>query len=103
MADVGFLFFGEVNAEDAGRLAGQALVWLAVLSGVWKCFSISRRPTTNTKCTPALMFVLLAVFVGGSLGILTTMFERSRSVRKLEPVDLKGVFVGVRTRQNLGV
>jgi hypothetical protein len=27
----------------------------------------------------------------------------ARSVRKLEPVDLKGVFVGVRTRQNLGV
>jgi hypothetical protein len=26
-----------------------------------------------------------------------------RSVRKLEPVDLKGVFEGVRTRQNLGV
>ncbi|MFO1513595.1 MAG: DUF3857 domain-containing protein [Verrucomicrobiota bacterium] len=72
--------FGEVSAEDAGRMTGQAVVWLALLAGAWKCFSISRRPTTNAKCALALMFVLLAMFIAGCLGYLIRISERSPGI-----------------------
>jgi probable addiction module antidote protein len=64
------LWFAEVNPNDAGRIAGQAFVWIALLAGALKCWSISRRPTTNTKCALALMLVLLGFVVAASVGVL---------------------------------
>lgn len=62
----------EVNAatEHGSNLvlifAGLALVW-----GAMKCWSISRRPATNTKCVLSLMIVLLLfVFAGCSQALL---------------------------------
>jgi hypothetical protein len=51
----------EVNtATESGRIAGQIFVWIALLAGALKCWSISRRPSTNTKCALSLMVVLIA-------------------------------------------
>lgn len=59
----------EVNAAtESGRVAGQIFVWVALLAGALKCWSISRRPATNTKCALSLMVVLLSLIVAGSLG-----------------------------------
>jgi tetratricopeptide (TPR) repeat protein len=55
-------------------MVGQALVWIALLVGSWKCWSISRRPATNAKCALALMFMLLGFLGGSSLGILGQLF-----------------------------
>ena len=66
--------FSEVNAAtEAGRIAGQLFVWVALLAGVLKCWSISRRPATNTKCALSLMIVLLAFAVAGCVGAMTKM------------------------------
>ncbi|HWH71893.1 MAG TPA: hypothetical protein VNT26_21200, partial [Candidatus Sulfotelmatobacter sp.] len=60
----GFLL-GELNAYQTGQFLGHVAIWIALLAGAAKCWSISRRPTTNAKCVRALMLVLLA-FVGCS-------------------------------------
>ncbi len=52
-------------ATEAGRITGEVFFIFCALAGAWKCWRISRRPTTNTKCTLALMFVLLAMFFSG--------------------------------------
>jgi hypothetical protein len=62
------LWFAAVTPTDAGRITGQALVWIAFLAGAVKCWSISRRPTTNTKCALALMFMLLAFLAAAAVG-----------------------------------
>ena len=51
-------------------MTGQVIVWVALLVGVWKCWSISRRPTTNTKCALALMLILLGFLVASLAGML---------------------------------
>ena len=62
----------EVNAAtESGRIAGQIFVWVALLAGALKCWSISRRPATNTKCALSLMIVLLAFVVASCVGAMT--------------------------------
>lgn len=74
ISDMPSFWFAEVTPNDAGRFTGQAFVFIALLGGVWKCWSISRRPTTNTKCALSLMFVLLAFLVASTMGILVQGF-----------------------------
>lgn len=66
------LFFADAtteNAAPAGYVAGAFLGTFLYLLGALKCWSISRRPTTNTKSALALMIVLgtmsAASLVGG--------------------------------------
>lgn len=68
--DMRLLWFAEVNPTDAGRTAGQAFVWIALIAGALKCWSISRRPTTNTKCALALVLMLLGFLAAASVGLL---------------------------------
>src|SRR6266542_1321962 len=42
------------------RMAACLVGWLVLLAGIRKCWSISRRPTTNTKCIMGLMMILIA-------------------------------------------
>src|ERR1035438_535465 len=68
--DMRLLWFAKVTPTEAGRVTGQALVWIALLAGAWKCWSISRRPTTNTKSALALMLMLLAFLLASGAGML---------------------------------
>ena len=61
----------ELEPYTAGHVVGQGLVFLGLLAGVLKCWSISRRPTTNAKCVLGLMFMLWAFLVSCSLAVLT--------------------------------
>ncbi|HVV71412.1 MAG TPA: hypothetical protein VHI52_07935, partial [Verrucomicrobiae bacterium] len=62
----------EANAAtDPSQIAGQVFVWVALLAGALKCWSISRRPATNTKCALSLMFVLLVFPAAGSVALVT--------------------------------
>jgi len=61
---------GEIGAEEAGRLTGQVFGAVAFLAGAWKCWAISRRTTTNSKCALSLMFILLAWPIGMLTGLL---------------------------------
>jgi tetratricopeptide (TPR) repeat protein len=58
-------------AFEAGRIAGQVFIWVALLAGALKCWLISRRPTTNAKCVLSLMLVLLAFAVASASSALT--------------------------------
>ena len=60
----------DADPANTGYVVGQSMAWLAFLAGALKCWSISRRPTTNRKCALALMFVLLGFFFAGFLGTL---------------------------------
>lgn len=62
-------------AETLGNNVGQALVAAGLLAGVGKCWVISHRPTTNTKCALALMFVLASF----SLASCGTIFIQWRA------------------------
>jgi hypothetical protein len=54
-------------AQAAGTLATilavQLLIGLALAGGIAKCWSICRRPGTNTKCVVALMLLLIACLI----------------------------------------
>ncbi len=52
-------------------MVGQMFLLGGLLAGALKCWSISRRPTTNTKSAFALMFVLLTIGLASCLGTLT--------------------------------
>lgn len=70
--------FSEINAAtEVGRIVGQILVLTALLAGALKCWSISRRPTTNAKCALALMIILLAFGFAGVVGTLTRLLGNS--------------------------
>ena len=69
--------FRDLNPADAGYVTGQLMVWLALFAGVLKCWSISRRPTTNRKCALALMFILLAFVLAGCVGVLARILGKS--------------------------
>jgi len=58
----------DVAASLAAYAAVLVLVALVLVAGIAKCWSISRRPTTNTKCVISLALVLIAwlVSVGGN-------------------------------------
>jgi len=72
ISELRLVWLAEVTPTEAGRFTGQAIVWIALLGGAWKCWSISRRPTTNTKCALSLMILLLAFVVGSSAGIFAS-------------------------------
>ena len=68
----------EVNAAtESGRIVGQALIWVALLGGALKCWSISRRPTTNTKCALSLMIMFLAFILASGVGTITRILSPS--------------------------
>src|SRR5260370_10098049 len=64
---------GEVNAYNAAAVSAQASVTIGLLAGICKCWSISRRQTTSSKCVFSLMFLLLAFFVPACLRILVSL------------------------------
>ena len=55
-------FFAQA-AETLTMLAVQVLISLVLAGGIAKCWSISRRPGTNTKCVMALMLLLIACLI----------------------------------------
>lgn len=94
--DMPLLWFAEVTPTDAGRVAGQAFVWIALLAGTLKCWSISRRPTTNTKCALALMLMLLGFLVAASVGLFAQSIGSSPvivAVRGLLGLMMLGLIV----------
>ena len=72
-SNFGLVLLAEVDAREAGQITGQAVVVIGMLAGVLKCWAISRRPTTNTKCALSLMLVLLA-FLASSLVSMLSRF-----------------------------
>lgn len=57
---------GDAEAFSTGTQIGQLVAIILPILGIAKCWSISRRPTTNAKCVWALM-LLLAVWAEGGL------------------------------------
>jgi len=45
-------------AYNIGHVFGQLFFFGLIVAGILKCWSISRRPTTNTKCALGLMLLL---------------------------------------------
>ncbi len=64
-------------AYQTGRWVGEISVWVALLAGAWKCWSISRRPATNTKCALSLMLLLLSFVYSGGTRELMKQFTPS--------------------------
>src|SRR5258708_24725937 len=62
-----------MSAYNAGAVSAQASLTIGLLAGILKCWSISRRQTTNSKCVLSLMFLLLAFFVPACLRILVAL------------------------------
>ena len=56
-------FFAQAYGNLVTFLLIEVLVILALIAGIAKCYSISRRPTTNTKCVMALGLLLLACLI----------------------------------------
>ena len=77
IADMPLLLLAEATPADAGRVVGQALLWVALFAGAWTCWSISRRPATNAKCALALMFMLLVFLSASTLAILQQLLGRN--------------------------
>src|SRR5437016_1465222 len=68
-------FLADVEAREAGRMMGHFLAMAAFLGGAIKCWSISRRPKTNTHCALALMLVLLGFIISGCIALLRESAE----------------------------
>ena len=67
-------FLAEVEGAWAASLLVQLIVLLALLGGVAKCWSISRRPRTNTKCVMALQLMLIGWLIPlGYIGFSTLL------------------------------
>jgi hypothetical protein len=82
------VLLGEINPENTGRFAGEALVCVIILAGVLKCWRISKRTTTNRKCALSLMMVLIS-FAGFSVvGMLSK--DGSQSPLLLMTVGMLG-------------
>ncbi len=60
----------EVDPTASGQITGKVIVVLGAAAGAMKCYAISRRPTTNARCALSLMFLLLAWFSSGTIGML---------------------------------
>jgi len=56
-------FLAQSDGNMATILAVQVLMMLVLSAGVAKCWSISRRPTTNAKCVMALALLLIACLI----------------------------------------
>src|SRR4051812_46184776 len=81
--------FAEMNSETAARAAGQVFGLLVLTAGILKCWSISRRPTTSTKCVISLLLVLSAWWIS-SAGAL--WLASSPTLRPLFGVVVLGTF-----------
>lgn len=78
-----------MTPDQAGYRFGQ-LVMLALLGvGAFKCWSISRRPATNTKCALGLMFMLGAWWV---IALASACFGSSVPLRPLVVLFTLGGF-----------
>jgi len=88
----------EVNAAtESGRIAGQIFVWVALFGGALKCWSISRRPATNTKCALSLMVVLLAFALAGGLQELMKNYGPSSGLAFASGILGLGMMAGLVT------
>ena len=77
----------EINAAtESGRFIGQIFVWVALLVGDLKCWSISRRPATNTKCALSLMIVFLAMLIAGGIGAMIRVLGTTPGLAVLEGI-----------------
>jgi len=57
-------FLGAADAAtDISRIVTSAAIAIALVAGIFKCVTISRRETTHTQCVLALMFFLLGWLV----------------------------------------
>jgi energy-converting hydrogenase Eha subunit G len=74
-SDSEWLFMlAEVDATTAGRFTGGMIAVVLLLAGALKCWSISRRPTTNRKCVLALMFLLTGWALLSFGGLMARLF-----------------------------
>jgi tetratricopeptide (TPR) repeat protein len=91
-----FMLSDTSAATDAGRIAGEIFVWVALLAGVLKCWSISQRPATNTKCAVSLMLVLLSFVYAGCAQEIMRKFAPSPGlliVRSVVGLGMIGMLV----------
>jgi hypothetical protein len=59
------------SAMAASSFAGQFTLVVLMLAATIKCWTISRRPTTNTKCALSLMLLCVAFLITGTHAILS--------------------------------
>jgi transglutaminase-like putative cysteine protease/tetratricopeptide (TPR) repeat protein len=83
---------GNLDSANTSYLTGQLVVWVGLLAGVLKCWSISRRPATNRKCALGLMFVLLAFLFATCVGTLAKIFGPSPALSAVIGLTGLGVF-----------
>lgn len=62
--------FAEVDAYVVGRITGQICLILLLLAGILKCITISKRPTTNSKCVWSLACFLAAFLVPAAINLI---------------------------------
>jgi hypothetical protein len=62
--------FAEVDAYAVGRITGQICFILLLLAGILKCITISKRPTTNSKCVWSLACFLAVFLVPATLNLI---------------------------------
>lgn len=73
-----YMFCEVTAATESGRIVGLILFWGALLAGALKCWTISRRPNTNTKCALSLMMILLAFMIAAIFGQMAKEVGGSR-------------------------
>ena len=78
---------GEVTTSfRAGEITGQLFFGIALLCGALKCWLISRRPTTNTKCALSLMFMLSGLCLASLAGTLARAADPSPAMTVIRGV-----------------
>jgi hypothetical protein len=83
----------DLTANDAGFITGQVVVWVLLLAGVWKCWSIARRPTTNWKCAVSLLCFFGLLIESTFLRYLNQSFRSLTLLHAFRPI-FGLVFVG---------
>lgn len=78
-----FCILAEVTPESAGRATGMIFVWVLLGAGALKCWSISRRPTTNAKSAISLMLVLIGWLLASIIGSAIRMVDLPIAFRAL--------------------
>ena len=68
MYDLSFVL-ADVDPANAGQVAGKIVAIAGSAAGALKCYSISRRPETNSKCALSLMFLLVTWCLSSLLGM----------------------------------
>jgi hypothetical protein len=71
----GFPILAELDAEGVGRIVGTLICFVGLGAGALKCYWISRRPATNSKCALSLMFLLALWAIMGLFGGVVHLIE----------------------------